>query len=163
MEYYAIKTQDISKLYSLNGVEVKKIPFHLTGEYREKGYCIVSNLEYLKLEIENRSLQKQIEEFEKNKNERLSAIYDSILEFNQNYGLKLIINFGRRNVVSEKSESQIDEIMENQDVMKLCISLISGSYKYALRKVDQINIPSITDDDKEWFKSEIIKVLGVEK
>lgn len=163
MKYYAVKAQDINKLYHLNGVEIEEIPFHLTGEYKEKGYCIVSNLENLKLEIENRSLKKQIEEFEKNKNERLSAIYDSILEFNQNYGLKLIINFGRRNVVSGKSENQIDEIMENPEVMKLCISLISGSYKYALRKVDQINIPSITDNDKEWFKSEIIKVLGVEK
>lgn len=83
----------------------------------------------------------------------------NILATNQSEGLKLIIDFGKRNMLLGKSEAQIDLIMEDIDVIKLCVALISGSYKYALRKVNLINNPAITTADKEYFTEKITDLL----
>jgi hypothetical protein len=131
-------------------------------EYENLNYTVVSTTEYYQYlasiaEVEMSYLnQVTTAKAQSDLNTKLQ----NILINNQISGLNLIVDFGKRNMLLGKSEAQIDLIMEDPDVGKLCLALISGSYKYALRKIVAINNPAITEADKQYFITKITDLLS---
>lgn len=78
------------------------------------------------------------------------------------YGAEIIRQLGVRNLLSGKTDDQIDSFLENPEVLKIGMALISGSLKYAKRKLQNLE-PSngITQDDIDWCIAKIDAFLGV--
>jgi len=79
------------------------------------------------------------------------------------YGSKIIKDFGTRNVLAGKTEDQIDVIFDgNSDLIRIAIALLSGSLKYARRKVQAMNPDGvgITEADKTWLIDQLNLYLG---
>lgn len=79
------------------------------------------------------------------------------------YGMQIIRDFGTRNVVAGKSDVDIDSILENQDVLKIGMALISGSLKYARRKVSALTpFAGVNQGDIDWMYDQLTAFLGPE-
>ena len=78
------------------------------------------------------------------------------------FGQQLILDFGIRNVLAGKSETEIDNIMEHAKMSKIAVALQSGSLKYAKRQLETINTFSgLTQEDIDWMLAKINNHLGV--
>ena len=79
------------------------------------------------------------------------------------YGLGIIRDFGIRNMLAGKTDVQIDSILENSDVLKIGMALISGSLKYARRKVSALTpFDGVNQSDKDWMYDKLTEFLGPE-
>jgi hypothetical protein len=141
--------------------ELHEVGENFKEEYEELGYSVLTTDEYFTY----LSSIANTEQTYLNSVNQIKAITDldnkitNILATNQSEGLKLIIEFGKRNMLLGKTEDQIDMIMEDLDVIKLCLALISGSYKYALRKASKLSNTAITESDKQYFIDRITDLL----
>lgn len=90
------------------------------------------------------------------------AVDSAILSASE-FGLKLIRDFGARNVLAGKTDEEIDAIIDdNADILKIGIGLLSGSLKYTKRKVTAMTPDGvgITTDDKTWILDQLNDYLG---
>lgn len=79
------------------------------------------------------------------------------------YGFQLVRDFGTRNVVAGKTDAEIDSILEDADTLKIGMALISGSLKYARRKVSALTpFAGVTQADKDWLYQKLTDFLGPE-
>ena len=140
---------------------VEEISDHLKDDYETQGFIVLTKIDFDAYMISIKNLVDQYEAIKRSKNQAMmfDQYLENLLTFNQTQGLKIIIKYGKRNLINRKTEAEIDMIMEDLDIIKLCVALISGSYKYALRKVDKINNPAISNADKQFFKDEITALM----
>lgn len=140
---------------------VEEIADHLKDDYEAQGFIVLTKIDFDAYMTSIKPVTDQYEAIKRAKNQAMAfdQYLDNLLTFNQSNGLKIIIKYGKRNLINRKTESEIDMIMEDLDIIKLCVALISGSYKYALRKVDLINNPAISEADKQFFKDEIKSLM----
>lgn len=90
------------------------------------------------------------------------AYVGGVISDASNFGFSLVSEFGTRNVIAGKTEAEIDAILENPDMLKIGMALMSGSLKYARRKIFMMEpFSGVSQTDKDWMIAELDKYLGV--
>ena len=78
------------------------------------------------------------------------------------FGQHLIGEFGIRNVLANKTDAQIDNIMGHASMSKIAIALQSGSVKYAKRQLEVLTpFDGVSQDDINWLIAKINSFLGL--